>query len=55
MKELFAGVAVPAADQLTRGPFLGAWRLMAIDGFESDVPDTKGECRCVRVPRQWQG
>jgi Insertion element 4 transposase N-terminal len=33
--ELFSQVAVPVADLLTRGGFLGAWRLMAIDGFES--------------------
>jgi Insertion element 4 transposase N-terminal/Transposase DDE domain len=40
VKELFAEVAVPAAEQLTRGAFLGPWRLMAIDGFEWDAPDT---------------
>ena len=40
MRELFAQVAVPVADQLTRGAFLGRWRLMSIDGFEWDVPDT---------------
>jgi hypothetical protein len=41
LKELFAEVAVPAAEQLTRGAFLGPWRLMAIDGLEWDAPDTK--------------
>ena len=41
LKELFARVAEPVADQLTRGAFLGGWRLMAIDGFEWDAPDTK--------------
>jgi hypothetical protein len=41
VKELFAKVAVPVADELTRGAFLGPWRLMAIDGFDWDVPDTK--------------
>jgi hypothetical protein len=40
LRELFAQVAVPVADQLTRGAFLGPWRLMAIDGFEWDAPDT---------------
>jgi hypothetical protein len=40
MKELFAGVAVPVAGELTQGAFLGPWRLMAIDGFEWDAPDT---------------
>jgi hypothetical protein len=41
LKELFAQVAEPVADQLTRGALLGGWRLMAIDGFEWDAPDTK--------------
>lgn len=41
VKELFDRVAVPVADELTRGAFLGPWRLMAIDGFDWDVPDTK--------------
>jgi Insertion element 4 transposase N-terminal len=39
--ELFAEVAVPVAEELTAGAFLGPWRLMAIDGFEWDAPDTK--------------
>jgi hypothetical protein len=41
LRELFSQVAVPVADQLTRGAFLGRWRLMSIDGFEWDAPDTK--------------
>src|SRR6266568_853702 len=40
MRELFSEVAMPVADELTRGAFLGPWRLMAIDGFEWDAPDT---------------
>jgi len=40
LKELFSEVAVPVAGELTRGAFLGPWRLMTIDGFEWDVPDT---------------
>ncbi|HEX4255310.1 MAG TPA: IS4 family transposase [Streptosporangiaceae bacterium] len=40
LAELFGQVAVPVAGQLTRGAFLGPWRLMAIDGFEWDAPDT---------------
>jgi hypothetical protein len=40
MKELFSQVAAPVADELTAGAFLGPWRLMAIDGFEWDAPDT---------------
>ncbi len=41
MMELFSQVAVPVADELTRGASLGRWRLMSIDGFEWDAPDTK--------------
>ena len=41
LKELFSQVAVPVADELTRGAFLGGWRLTSIDGFEWDVPATK--------------
>ena len=41
LRELFGQVAVPVADADTEGAFLGSWRLMTIDGFEWDVPDTK--------------
>jgi hypothetical protein len=37
---LFDRVAAPVAGVLTRGAFLRHWRLMAVDGFELDVPDT---------------
>jgi hypothetical protein len=40
LKELFAQVAVPVAEELTRGAFLGPWRVMAIDGFEWDAPSS---------------
>nr|MDQ2874514.1 IS4 family transposase [Actinomycetota bacterium] len=40
LRELFSEVAVPVAEEETRGAFLGPWRLMTIDGFEWDVPDT---------------
>src|SRR5262249_56385311 len=38
---LFAQVAVPVAEEETAGAFLGPWRLMAVDGFEWDVPATE--------------
>jgi hypothetical protein len=38
---LFERVAVPCAQRGTRGAWLGSRRLMAIDGFVLDVPDTK--------------
>jgi hypothetical protein len=40
LRELFAEVAVPVADADTEGAFLGPWRLMTIDGFEWDIPDS---------------
>ena len=40
VKELFSQVAVPVADEETAGAFLGPWRLMTMDGFEWDAPDT---------------
>src|SRR6202049_512994 len=41
MKEAVAAVAAPLAGGPAAGAFLGPWRLMAIDGFEWDAPDTK--------------
>ena len=41
LQELFSQVAAPVAEELTRGAFLGPWRLMAIDGFEWDAPATE--------------
>ncbi len=38
LAELFSQVAAPVAEELTRGAFLGPWRLMTIDGFEWDAP-----------------
>jgi hypothetical protein len=40
MEEVFEQVAAPVADMSTRGAWLRGWRLLAIDGFEVDVPDT---------------
>jgi hypothetical protein len=50
LRDIFARTAVPVADQLTRGAFLGAWRLMAIDGFEWDTPDTPGNAAAFGYP-----
>jgi transposase IS4-like protein/DDE family transposase len=47
---LFAKVAVPVAGELTRGAFLRDWRLMAIDGFELDVPDTPANAAAFGYP-----
>ena len=47
---LFDRVAVPVAGQLTRGAFLRAWRLMAIDGFTLDVPDTAANAAAFGYP-----
>src|SRR5258707_237713 len=50
LRDIFARVAGPGADQLTRGAFLGPWRLMAIDGFEGDAPDTPGNAAVFGYP-----
>ena len=40
MPEIFEGVAEAVATSDTRGAWLRGWRLLAIDGFEVDLPDT---------------
>jgi hypothetical protein len=47
---LFGKVAVPVAGELTRGAFLRHWRLMAIDGFELDVPDSLANAAAFGYP-----
>jgi hypothetical protein len=47
---IFAQVAVPVADLLTRGAFLGGWRVMAIDGCEWDAPDTPANAAAFGYP-----
>jgi Insertion element 4 transposase N-terminal len=40
MADVFEGVAQPVATMDTRGAWLRQWRLLAIDGFEVDLPDS---------------
>lgn len=40
LAEVFERVAQPVGGLLTRGARLRGWRLLAIDGFEVDLPDT---------------
>lgn len=40
MADVFEGVAQPVATVDTRGASLRRWRLLAIDGFEVDLPDS---------------
>lgn len=40
MPEIFEGVAEAVATADTRGAWLQGWRLLAIDGFEADLPGT---------------
>jgi hypothetical protein len=47
---LYDQVAAPVAGELTRGAFLRDWRLMAIDGFELDVPDTPANAAAFGYP-----
>jgi hypothetical protein len=41
MAEVFTGVAQAVATMSTRGAWLRRWRLLAIDGFDVDLPDTE--------------
>jgi hypothetical protein len=41
LAEVFEQVAAPVATRSTRGAWLRGWRLVAIDGFDVDVPDTE--------------
>ena len=50
LERLFEQVAAPVAGLLTRGAFLRHWRLMAIDGFELDVPDTGANAAAFGYP-----
>ena len=50
LEVLFGAVALPVAGLLTRGAFLRDWRLMAIDGFELDVPDTPANAAAFGYP-----
>jgi hypothetical protein len=38
--EVFEGVAEPVGGMFTRGAMLHDWRVLAIDGFEVDLPDS---------------
>lgn len=40
VRELFGSLARPAATAATAGAWLERWRLMAVDGFVLDLPDT---------------
>jgi len=42
LAEVFERACGPVADRSTRGAWLRGWRLLAIDGFEVDLPDTPG-------------
>ena len=42
MPEIFEGVAEAVATADTRGGVAAGWRLLAIDGFEVDLPDSAG-------------
>lgn len=41
MADVFAGVAQAVASMSTRGAWLRRWRLVAVDGFDVDLPDTE--------------
>ena len=39
--EVFEGVAEPVGGMFTRGAMVRQWRVLAIDGFDVDLPDSK--------------
>lgn len=41
MRDLFERVAAPCARRSTEGAWLHGWRLMALDGFDVEVPDSE--------------
>jgi len=41
LADVFEGVAQPVATRGTRGAWLRRWRLVAIDGFDADLPDSE--------------
>jgi hypothetical protein len=45
MAELFRRVAVPVSSEMTVGAYLGRWLLVAMDGFDWDIPDTDANAR----------
>lgn len=42
LAEVFEQVAEPIGSASTRGAWLRSWRVLAVDGFDVDVPDTPG-------------
>jgi hypothetical protein len=42
MAEIFESVVRPVGTADTRGAWLRGWRVLAIDGFDADMPDTEG-------------
>ncbi|HET8662461.1 MAG TPA: IS4 family transposase [Micromonosporaceae bacterium] len=40
MAEVFESVAAPVGTAQTRGAWLRGWRVLAVDGFDVDLPDT---------------
>jgi Insertion element 4 transposase N-terminal/Transposase DDE domain len=40
VKEVFERVCAPVAEESTRGAWLAGWRVVSVDGFEWDAPDT---------------
>lgn len=45
LAEVFEGVTEPVGTTFTRGAWVRNWRMLAIDGFEVDVPDTAGNAQ----------
>lgn len=53
LAEVFERVAAPVGTRETRGAWLRQWRLLGIDGFDLDLPDTPRQPRGARLCRVW--
>ena len=55
LRQLYARVAQPVATEQTRGAFWGEWRVVALDGFTLEVPDTEANRAAFARPESPSG
>jgi len=55
LKQLYARVAKPVATERTQGAFYGQWRVVALDGFTLEVPDTEANRAAFARPESPAG
>jgi hypothetical protein len=55
LKQLYEAVVKPIATPQTQGAFYRGWRLVALDGFTLEVPDTEANRRAFARPQSPSG